>query len=160
MTDLEGRLRAAFGDREVVPATFYAFEHALRFDLGGDRMRLSVIERFLTAIDRAREIGRATFAPTRRLSVVVEAWQEERRSRSLRRDLARLAVLGLGSVDFASAERTEPDPSYRETFGTPLWRWRWCLETTEVERTLDAVHRLYPRTSKCSPPKGVLKQRQ
>jgi len=37
MTDLEERLRIAFGDREVAPATFYAFEHALRFDLGGDR---------------------------------------------------------------------------------------------------------------------------
>ena len=73
MTDLEGRLRAAFGDRELAPATFFAFEHALRFDLGGDRMELSVIERFLTAIDRAREIGRAAFGATRRLAVVVEA---------------------------------------------------------------------------------------
>jgi hypothetical protein len=53
MTDLEGRPRAVFGDRELAPGTFFAFEHALRFDLGGDRMELSVIERFLTEIDRA-----------------------------------------------------------------------------------------------------------
>ena len=139
MTDLEGRLRAAFGDREVAPATFYAFEHALRFNLGGNRMELSVIERFLTAIDRAREIGRAAFGATRRLAVVVEAWGEGSASRILRRDLARLAWLGLGSFDLASAERTEPQTDHREDFGKPLWRWRWCLETTEVERTLDTV---------------------
>jgi hypothetical protein len=64
---------------------------------------------------------------------------EESQSRALRRDLVRLAALGLGSVDLASAERTEPQPDHREAFGTPLWRWRWCLETTETERTLDTV---------------------
>ena len=126
MADLEERLRAAFGDGEVAPATFYAFEYALRFDLGVDRIKPSVIERFLTAIDRAREIGRAAFSPTHRLAVIVEAYAEEV-SRSLRRDLGRLALLGLGLVDPASAERTEPHPDHRETFGTPLWRWRWCL---------------------------------
>ena len=139
MMDLEGRLRAAFGDRELAPATFHAFDHALRFCLGGDRMELSVIERFLTAIDRARQIGRAAFSSTRQLAVVVEAWAEGSASRILRRDLARLAWLGLGSFDLASAERTEPQTDYREEFGKPRWRWRWCLETTEVERTLDTV---------------------
>jgi len=139
MTDIEGRLRAAFGDRELAPATFHAFEHALRFSLEGDRMEISVIERFLTAIDRAREIGRAAFSSTRQLAVVVEAWAEGSASRILRRGLARLARLGLGSFDLAFAERTEPQTDYREDFGKPLWRWRWCLETTEVERTLDTV---------------------
>jgi len=42
------------------------------------------------------------------LAVVVETYGEESLSRTLRRDLARLAALGLGSVDLACAERTEP----------------------------------------------------
>src|SRR4029453_6296518 len=95
-------------------------------------------ERFLTAIDRAREIGRAAFGATRRLAVVVEAWGSGRRRESC-------AAISPGSPGSALGRSTSHPPNARSPKPT-------MARTSASPSGAGAGAWRRPRSSACSTP--------
>ena len=89
-SEWQSRIFQTFGKNVLPSGMFYEFDHALRFELGGEHSVGSPIRRFMQAHSRAKEIAKFVFKHSSKLHALTLSWGNKESPNS---DLSRLGCV-------------------------------------------------------------------
>ncbi len=119
-------------------ALFYAFPHALRFELGGEIFRSDTesVPRFLQAFDRARAVSRELFKTSQSVSALISYVAGTRSGGQARKVRRQIKALGIGH-DLGQPSRRASDEGFDLDGGT--FRYCHCINLPPRSHAIDAL---------------------
>ena len=133
------RLADTFGVAPLPYALFYAFPHALRFELGGEIFcsDTEAVFRFLQAFDRARAVNRELFTTSQSVSALISYVAGARSAGQARKVRQQVKALGIGH-DLGQPSRIASDEEGFELDGG-TFRYCHCIDLPPRSYVIDAL---------------------
>ncbi|WP_412552238.1 DUF3885 domain-containing protein [Shimia sp. MIT1388] len=138
MTDIFAPFDHAFPCTEFPHALFYEWDHALRFELGGEDVPTSrPLKRFNQAIERASAVAEALFQRSEAIWLLTCYYGEEPRPKKY---LKPLKHCGLHRKDFTHLGKVaQTDPDVVADFDTDQYRFWDAIQLTEKSQLQEVL---------------------